>query len=173
MKTWLRLLLVIVSVGGGLTGILLAIAQTVDVHSAAQVLLLILFLGLYGFVTVSGLLFAHDVRRTTPLAIALALQIPWVSCPWFVYEFASGVWAAITVGEPAEKGLTGLHFGWNLLFGAHFQVTFGSSHYVPISLGVNAAAMLLSGLLMHANRSADQTTNRLTAMAGSPESTTT
>ena len=157
MKPWLRLLLVMASVGGGFAGMALTTVEFAHAHSAVRVMLSMLFLGLYGFVTASGLIFVHDPKRTRPLVAALALQIPWISSPVFVYQFAAALCAAITLGTPEETNRIGIHFGGSLFFGAHFQFRFGSSVDVPISVGVNVAALVLLFLLLRANQIRVQT----------------
>jgi hypothetical protein len=151
MKPWLRLLLVTVSVAGGFTGMGVVIANFANAHSAVQMTLWVVFLGLYGFVTISGLIFLYDPKRTRPLVAALALQIPWISSPVLVYQFAAGVLAAITLGTPEETDRIGVHLGGSLLFGAHFQFRLGSNVDVPISVGVNVVAVVLLVLLVRAN----------------------
>lgn len=155
MKPWLRLLLVTASVGGGFTGIAGITGSFANAHSAGQVILLVVFLGLYGFVTASGLIFVYDPKRTRPLVAAIALQIPWISSPVFVYQFAAAVCATISLGTPDEADR--LHFMWSVFFGAHFQVRFGLSLDVPFSVGVNVAAVALLGLLLRANQRRVQT----------------
>ncbi len=152
MKPWLRLLLVTASVGGGFTGIVLSIGIFANAHSAGQLILCVVFLGLYGFVTASGLIFVYDPKRTRPLVAAFALQIPWLSSPVFVYQFAAAICSAITLGPPEEVDRIGVHFGWGLFFGAHFLIRFGSSMDVPVGVGVNVAAVVLLYLLLRANR---------------------
>jgi hypothetical protein len=152
MRPWLRLLLVTVSVAGGFTGMGVVIANFANAHSAVQMTLWVVFLGLYGFVTTSGLIFLYDPKRTPPLVAALALQIPWISSPVLVYQFAAGVLAAITLGTPEETDRIGVHFGGSLFFGAHFQFRLGSNVDIPISVGVNVVAVVLLVLLVRANR---------------------
>lgn len=154
MKTWLRLLLVLMSVGGGFTGIVLVGEKLFDFskNGILGTTLFVAFFGLYSFVTASGLLFVYDSNRTRPLVIALAMQIPWVSCPVFVYQFASGMHAAVTLGTPDETSRFGLHLGWNLLFGTHFQFRVGGFHDIPWTFGVNVVALVLLGAVLKSVR---------------------
>lgn len=153
MKTWLRLLLVLETVGGGFTG-MVVIFSAFSSHSIIQDLLLVVFFALYGFVTASGLLFVHNPKRTALLKAALALQIPVVALPFFLYEFASGLFAFFTWSIPLSQNRIGFHFNWNIFFGARFQILFGSNHS-PLVFGVNIAALLLLILLHHATQSSD------------------
>ena len=168
MKTWLRLLIVTFTVGGGFTGIVLTSHLLgSSTHGALQTLIALLFMGLYVFVTVSGLLFVKDAACTRPLLVALALQIPWVSCPVAVYQFASGVHAAITLGTPEETDRVGLHVGWNLLFGTHFQFRVGAYQDIPWAIGVNAVGLVLFILVLRSNRSLGEVERQPTATAES------
>jgi len=102
MKTWLRLTLITMTVGGGFAGVILTIQSLLDSGSRGPVHLVLLagFLALYAFVTACGLLFVHDPSRLRPLLVALAIQIPWVSTPLVVYKFAAGSHVVLTVGGP-------------------------------------------------------------------------
>lgn len=153
MKTWLRLLLVTVTVGGGFTGIVLTSNLLGSGgHGAMQIVIILLFMTLYAFVTMSGLLLVHDESRTRPVLTALALQIPWVSSPVMVYQFASGLHAAFTVGTPEDTDRIGIHFGWNLLFGTHFRFRLGAYRESPSAFGVNAVALALFILLLRSRQ---------------------
>jgi len=143
MKTWLRLLLVTVTVGGGFAGIILTLNLFHNVKGPLQFLIAFMFLVLFLFVTATGLLFVKDPTRTGPVLVSLAVQIPWVSCPVFVYQFATGLHGAITLGTPEDTGRFGLHLGWDLLFGTSFQFSVGSYHDVPWTFGVNVVALIL------------------------------
>lgn len=153
MKTWLRLLLVTATVGGGFSGILLTSNLLGSGgHGALQILILLLFMAMYAFVTVSGLMLVHDESRIWPVSTALALQIPWVSTPVMVYQFASGMHAAITLGTPEDSDRIGIHLGCNFLFGTHFQFRLGPYHETPSAFGVNAVALALFILLLRSRR---------------------
>lgn len=155
MKTWLRLLLVAVTVGGGFTGIVMIadLMASGNVRSAVQMVILLIFLALYAFVTVSGLLFVHNEKRTGPLSAALALQIPWISCPCFVYQFAAGLYGVVALETPENPVRTGIHFAWNLMLGTHFIFRISGHNDFAWSFGINAAAVLLIFLLRRSNRS--------------------
>lgn len=81
MKPWLRLALITMTVGGGFTGVVVNL-QALFNSPGASILKLVLdliFMGLYVFVCVSGLMFVHNPSRRGPLVAALAVQIPWIS----------------------------------------------------------------------------------------------
>jgi len=153
MKTWLRLLLVAMTVGGGITGIALSLDFISGLKTASQVLIALTFLVLFSFVTAAGLLFVHNPSRTTPVLVALVLQIPWVSCPVLVYQFATMMHATITLGTPADADRFGVHLGWNLLFGTNYQFRVGAYRDMPTTLGVNVVALFLFIPLLQSTRS--------------------
>src|SRR6516225_2116906 len=91
MKTWLRLTLVTVTVGGGFTGVAITLQALLSPQQQPLAYILLLaFLALFAFVTASGLIFVHNPQRTALLVPAIALQIPWVSSPLIAYKFAAG-----------------------------------------------------------------------------------
>jgi len=151
MKTWLRLTLVTMSVGGGFTGFLLPLHSLLhsEVHSAANTSLLLLFLVMFAFVTASGLLFVYDSKRTMPLLIALAIQIPWISNEVLVYKFSTGAHFVLNMGSPEEVGKS-LYLGIDSLLGSTFSFTFNSSQEMPFRIGINLVALLMVILLIKA-----------------------
>lgn len=153
MKTWLRLLLITMTVGGGYTGIVLTITLFRSLNTPLQLLLIITFLILFSFVFAAGLLFVQNPKRTGPLLAALALQIPWVSSPQFVYQFVTGVYSATTLGTPENSDRLGVHFGWNLNIGAHFLFRLGSYEDVPLTIGINVVALILFIILFRFTQS--------------------
>jgi len=152
MKTWLRLTLITMTIGGGFTGILVTYASlfhSTD-HRIVYYMLMTGFLGLYGFVTASGLLFVHDSRRIRPLIAALTIQIPWISTPLFVYKFTAGFYAVATIGGPREAGNVGLYFGGESLLGNTFRFAFNQE--IPSDIGINLWALLLVILIWRSVR---------------------
>jgi hypothetical protein len=148
MKTWLRLLLVVLTVGGGFTGL----TSTVNAFGAfekyglAAEVVGITFMVLYVFIVAAGLLFVHDSHCTRPMLVALALQIPWVSLPVFEYHFAAGLYAAVTLGPPQAAGQL-VTYGLTADLGANWQFRFASVLEGPWSVGINLFAVLLYILL--------------------------
>jgi hypothetical protein len=149
MKTWLRLLLVVSTVGGGFTGFSLAANgfSSFMEHGLATGLGGLTIMALYGFVTAAGLLFVYDSRRTRPMLAAIALQIPWVSLPVFEYHFAAASYIAITLVLPQGPGLIGTNVEWSALLGADCKFRFASVLEGPSSVGINLFAVLLYVLL--------------------------
>jgi len=91
MKTWLRLTIITMTVGGGFSGV--ALTSQVLVHSTVlwpNNLVIASFLVLYALVLASGLLFVQNPRNTRLIIVALAIQVPCLLSPIVVYRFASG-----------------------------------------------------------------------------------
>lgn len=149
--------IVLMTVGGGFAGVLITADRLFHLngHGAAYAIIIAIFFLLYAFVTASGLMFVHDPHRTRPVLVALALQIPWVSCPIFVYQFASGLYAVMTVGEPEVAGNIGFHLGWSAQFGSLFRVA--GFQEIPWNLGVNLIAVLMFVLLRRSVQEPSQT----------------
>ncbi len=106
MKTWLRLTLITITVGGGFTGIALALQSLMTLRNRdlPSLEMLALLFALYSYVVGSGLGFVYDSQRTRPMMIALAMQIPRISSPLIVYKFNVGFGAFFDV-KVAPPGL--------------------------------------------------------------------
>jgi hypothetical protein len=143
MKSWLRLTLVTVTVGGGFTGVVLTL-QSLFRQSQSQVyyLLMFAFLALFAFITASGLVFVHDPQRTDLLIIALALQIPWVSSPIIAYRLAAGFHVSFA--------LIGGRLSGGFRLGSDFQINF--FQLLPWGAGINLFALALLVLSLRATR---------------------
>jgi hypothetical protein len=148
MKTWLRLLLVALTVGGGFTGLTYTLNAFggFEKYGLAAELVGLAFMALYAFVIVAGLLFVHDLHCTRPLLVAIALQIPWVSLPVFEYHFAAGLYAAVTLGPPQLAGQF-VTYGLTGDLGANWKFRFASVLEGPWSLGINLFALFIYVLL--------------------------
>jgi hypothetical protein len=148
MKSWLRLLLVLLTVGGGFAGATFTSVGFFGAQGASAVLYFVEFV-LYVFITASGLLFVHDASHTTLLVIGLALQIPWLSNPLFTYLLKSGCGLSIgLVGDSAN-----LSFKFETLWlGSEVQVTMHPEP--PWVLGVNLVPLVLLLLLWQARKAA-------------------
>lgn len=102
---------------------------------------MVVFTGLYVFVTVGGLIFVHDPQRIGPLVAALGIQIPWISSSLVLYKFAAGVQAFITVGGSEKANTVGVHFGWDFLLGSSWRLALLQER--PLGIGVNVAALAM------------------------------
>jgi hypothetical protein len=146
MSSWLRLTLVTVTVGGGFAGFAATFVSLFNnpEEGLLALLLRIAFLGLYAYVTISGLMFVHDPRLTRHLAIALALQIPWISSPLALYLFTAGPAAIIGVGSPT-KPRSFFTIEWKLFLAGtwRFSMFQGDRWGMGINLFAMAILMLL------------------------------
>lgn len=101
------------------------------------VLISIAFMALYAFVTIAGVLFALDERRTKPLRLALCLQIPLISSPLIAYRFSAGFSLIVA--------LIGTELGVNFWLGSIWQFNlFGE---LPWGIGINLFALLMLFLI--------------------------
>ena len=139
MSTWLRLTLVTMTVGGGFTGVVVGSEApfTPAAKTPAFVVFAVVTFLLYLFVLIAGLLFVYDARRTTPLVVALGLQIPVISSPLVAYRFGAGLYAAV--------GYATTGFFLRIRFGADFQLFL--LRPLPAGLGVNLTAVVLLAAL--------------------------
>src|SRR5581483_5986575 len=139
MKSWLRLLLLTLSIGGGFAGFCLTLPLLLHpaVFRLSNTLITACFLLMYALVGASGLMFAANPDRVRPLFVAFALQTPYVVWPFLNYKFAAGVLAFIFVGPPETAGNTGLYVGTELRLGAAWN--FGYSTQVEPRIGINLA----------------------------------
>jgi hypothetical protein len=165
MKTWLRLLLIVATVGGGYTGFSITAGtfSSFIPHGPFTELIGLTFMALYAFVTAAGLLFVYDPCWTRPMLVAIALQIPWVSLPVFEYHFAAASYVAATLGPPRQAGQL-LTYALTADLGADFKFRFASVLSGPWSVGINLFAVLLYVLLLLSSR----TPARSPELASSP-----
>jgi len=138
------------AVGGGFTGLAITLQSLFNSFGGPplNLLLTLVFVGLYALVVVSGLLFAHDSTRTGPLLAALAIQVPSISSSSFVYQFAAGLAGIISISSPEKENTAGAHYGWELFLGGSWRVSFG--HGNPLGVGVNVVPLTLLLLLWKA-----------------------
>jgi hypothetical protein len=147
MKTWLRLTIITMTVGGGFSGV--ALTSQVLVHSTVQWpnnLVIATFLALYAFVLVSGLLFVQNPRNTRLIIGALAIQIPCILSPIAVYRFASG--GSIVLGIGTAQGTSGVKLDAG--FGSNFAFELLKDR--GWSFGVNLVALAILVVLLRAIR---------------------
>jgi hypothetical protein len=140
MKPGLRLALITLTVGGGFTGVVITFQTLFSPRnqSFAESVLLTLFLILFAFVTISGLIFVENPNRVRPLCVALAFQIPWVSSPMFTYKFAAGFQiCAARIGDRFYGGFQ---------LGSDFQCNLFQR--LPWGIGINIFALIMLILLL-------------------------
>jgi hypothetical protein len=143
MNTWLRWVFIVLSVGGGFTGIAVT-TEALFRNEAGLGTWLICGLAIlfYLFIVVSGLIFADNPARTFPLVAALIVQIPWVSSPVFVYS--------ICAGSGVSAGLLDGKVVLNWRFGSSFEFFILGGH--PWGAGINFFALLALILLLRYGR---------------------
>ncbi len=141
MKPWLRLTLITVAVGGGFTGFAATLQQLLKPQNQqpAYFVLVFGFLSLYAFVTFSGLLLVLNERQTSPLLVAFALQIPWVSSPLLAFRFTAGFHVTV--------GLLGGTFSGGFSLGSEWQCNLFQK--LPWGIGVNLFAVLIVIILIY------------------------
>lgn len=139
MKPWFQLTLVTSTVGGGFAGFSATLQHLLrfEGRQSADYILMIVFLVVYAFITVSGLLFVRDPHRIVPLLIASSIQIPWFSSPLFAYRLTAGF--HVTVGLIEGK------FGGGFSLGSEWQCNVLQK--LPSVVGVNIFALVIVILL--------------------------
>ncbi len=147
MKTWLRWFLIMFAIGGGFAGIALNLQFFFQPQfkPLSYLGLLAGFTILYGFVLVSGLLFADDPNNSTPLLISLCLQIPSISSAILVYHFSAGL--------PVIFGVIDGKFNVSTRLGSEWQ--FSLFQQFPSGFGVDLTSLILLIFLIryrHRNR---------------------
>src|SRR5262245_47840911 len=117
MKSWLRLILITMTVGGGFTGFVYTFERIMNgsYQNVPVLLIYIVFFVLFAFVTASGLLFVRDPKQTGPLTVTLAMQIPCVYSSILSYKFAAGLEVAVVLGSPSS--LIGINFNSEVFLG--------------------------------------------------------
>jgi hypothetical protein len=144
MKTWLRLTLVVVLVGGGFVDLAAGTEQFSTLVSKGipgQILFCLLIL-LALFELVAGLLLVHDSEHRALLRSAIALQIPWISSPIIRFQLICGFGACFWLrpGLPELDGLS-RYVGWRWQIGG-FE-TLGLGGQAEWNIGLNFVALLL------------------------------
>ncbi|HEX3356973.1 MAG TPA: hypothetical protein VHS31_08385 [Tepidisphaeraceae bacterium] len=123
------------SVGGGFTGLVITLQMlfSPQVNSPPLAIICTIFILLYLFVLISGLLFVHNPQRVMPLAVALVLQIPIVSSPILSFQFVAG---CMMGGGVTEAGPFG-----GVKIGADWQ--FNVLRALPWGVGINVIPLIL------------------------------
>jgi cytochrome b561 len=127
-------------VGGEFTGVAITLQLLCgpQAQRPANFILISGFLALFTFVTVSGLLFVHNPRRTRPLVVATAIQVPWFSSPFVAYKFAAGFQVTVV--------FIGGRFNGGFQLGSDFQ--FNLLQQLPWGVGFNVFALVILVLLL-------------------------
>jgi len=149
MKTWLRLTIVTMTVGGGFSG--MALTSQFFLHPTgyqAQSAMMASLFALYAFVFVSGLLLVQNPQKTRLLIVALALQIPCILSPIIVYRFASG--ASVVLGVGTVEGTSGFKLDASAGLGSNLEFNLMQGH--RWSIGINFVALAILVLLLRSVR---------------------
>jgi hypothetical protein len=145
LKTFARLLLVLVTVGGGCTGVLSA--SDVLTHTKLPdwrfVAMVWTTLALYSLITAAGLMFVNSPRRTLTMLAAIAVQIPWFDLPGIEYHLPSVLYLAMTFGPPHGANRIGTYIEWSAQISNRFDFRIGGSPGGDWSLGVNLFAVFV------------------------------
>ena len=140
MKRWLRWILITLTIGGGYAGLVYGVEAMFQQKAGEPINLLLCaaIIVVYGFIIVSGLLFAENPGNRFPLVLAWVLQIPWFSSSVLTYGFAAGARLSVVFRESS------LICGWR--FGSDFQLMLFQNN--PIGIGVNFFAILIVIILV-------------------------
>lgn len=145
LRTWLRVAIGILDVLGAATGIALTAFDMTRPTPAAGLGIAALFLTLFGFGIVSGILLLRAHPAALPCnRVYWLLQAPAFASPYLTYAFAAGLAA------PIWLQLRPLHWGIEGHVGAMFMFYIGGAQ--PVMLAVNLFALALAVLLIRARR---------------------
>jgi hypothetical protein len=108
------------------------------------------------FITASGLVLVYDPRRTRLAGVALALQIPYLCSPLFMYKLICGVGLYTVLSlEPIEDLVhVGEHIGIRFQLGGYWSLAIWEEH--PLGIGVNWVALFLFIMLRRSMRAASR-----------------
>ena len=142
MRTSLRYVLIFVTVAGGCRGIISALRLPFfsDIRGFWNYALLVAFIALYAFVVVCGIMLWRNPRRVTPILIAFAIQLPFISSPLLSYQFAAGPRFDLRVGTPSEPDKIGVFCGMSGQVDSSFR--FSMEDEGPSRIGINLVALL-------------------------------
>jgi hypothetical protein len=144
MRNWLRLALILMTVGGGFAGFVgtfMSFSGSPGEGILATILRAI-FLALYAFIATSGLIFVHNPQKIRPLAVALAMQVPSFSSPLFVYKLVAGSAVVAGVGSPTKPGKI-LALDGQLFLGSTWGFEILQGDRWALSLNLVALALLI------------------------------
>jgi hypothetical protein len=159
VRAWVRFVLTAVTVLGGMHGIALPLRALFSPSSQGFVAAVLFgaMLIAYTYVTVAGVIFWRQPNRRRPLIWALAIQIPWISLPGFVYKFSAGLYVSVAFIAKHLADTYSAGFNWSFNLGSSCE--FRLFQMAPIELGVNVAALAALFLL---NKSITSTSPSLT-----------
>jgi hypothetical protein len=167
MKTWLRLTVVAMTVGGGFTGFVVTLQTLLHPHNQKfpSLLSMIVFLVLYGYVTVSGLIIVENSSRTAPVLAAVALQVPSISSTVVTYIFNSGLSLFVGITGPQQERAFA-HFQFDLWWGSSWRFSFFQDDGWRI--GLNLVALILFILIWKSREDICEPALTVTALPQDP-----
>jgi hypothetical protein len=137
MNVWFRRLLLVLTIGGGFVGLILTMPFFSSADKVVAYLMLLAFIGLYGYGIFAGFKLSEDSASLKHLRLYFSLQIPFISSPLIAYRFCSGFQATVAIIEPGLK--------WDFRLGSEWQFAILTSH--PWGCGVNFVALIVVFLL--------------------------
>jgi hypothetical protein len=137
VNSWLRRLLIILTVGGGFTGVAFTVQFFAKTDKAFGYLILVGFIVLYGWGVFIGIKLSEGPAPLGHLRAYFAFQIPFILSPIYVYRFCSGFHFTIAL---IQSGLQ-----WDFRLGSEMQFAFLSQ--APWGFGINLFAVAIIVLL--------------------------
>lgn len=141
MNPWLRRLYIILTVGGGFTGVAVTL-QVFLSFDESDWMIDVLYLGsigLYTYGIFAGLRFAENERDKKHLILFYWLQVPWISSPILGYRFTSGFHLSGIFIERDLKGFFRIGSDWQ------FNIVNTS---LPWGIGLNIFALIMVLILI-------------------------
>jgi hypothetical protein len=137
MNTWLRRLLLILTIGGGFIGIGLTAPFFSQADKVIAYIALLAFLGLYVWGIFLGVRLSEGSASLRHLRLYFGLQIPFISSPVIAYRFSTGLQVTLAMIR------SGLRCDWRL--GSEGQFAISSAE--PWGIGINVVALAIVCLL--------------------------
>jgi hypothetical protein len=135
------------TVGGGFAGAMVTLPVLNSSYPLSAKMIAGAFVLANVYVVAAGLILVQNSRITSPLMLALAIQIPVFSSPILSYTYALGLYLV--------TGLTGTRLFFTYGFGARWQ--FFILREAPWTIGINIVPviLLIAVKLSHGKQAAD------------------
>jgi hypothetical protein len=132
-------LIILVTVGGGFAGFLELAAKLADSKTTDARIFVLLWIGLaaYSLITVAGLIFIHNDRRTWTMFAALAIQIPWFDVPGLRYHLSSAAYITLVFGSRRSD------VEWEASLDSRLNLQAGGALTADWSVGINLFALFV------------------------------
>jgi hypothetical protein len=144
LKKSVRLLLVLVTVGGGFAGILAALDRfpKTTFPDLRYVVLEWFILALFSLITAAGLIFVQTGRPSRIMLAAIAVQIPWLDLPNLKYQVGAALLFPLTFVMTRGLGAE-THIEWGVKLASQIQIRLGGAPDGDWICGVNLFAIFL------------------------------